>query len=222
MERETFRLIRDNLGEANLFSVGIGSSVNRHLVEGMARAGMGEAFVATSSGEASRSAEKLLTYIASPVLTNIRASFPGLDAYDVVPTTIPDVLAERPIIIVGKYRGEARGGVALQGLGGQGRFATELPMARSRAGNRALRYLWARTRIQQLEDDQSIGAPDAGPKIRALGLVRGRGCAGCSSASPGAGALGALVLGLLLLVLRRRSRPVAAPGGRFHRGASSQ
>jgi Ca-activated chloride channel family protein len=45
VERETFDVIRDNLGRANLFSFGIGSSVNRHLIEGMARAGMGEPFV---------------------------------------------------------------------------------------------------------------------------------------------------------------------------------
>ena len=45
VEKEAFELIRSSLGHANLFAFGIGSSVNRHLIEGMARAGMGEPFV---------------------------------------------------------------------------------------------------------------------------------------------------------------------------------
>ena len=40
-----FEHVRKHLGEANVFAFGIGSSVNRHLIEGMARAGQGEPFV---------------------------------------------------------------------------------------------------------------------------------------------------------------------------------
>ena len=47
VEKETFDVIRKNLGKANLFAFGIGSSVNRFLIEGMARAGTGEHFVVT-------------------------------------------------------------------------------------------------------------------------------------------------------------------------------
>jgi Ca-activated chloride channel family protein len=52
VETEAFDLIRNNLGEANLFAFGIGSSVNRFLIEGMARVGMGEPFVVTKPAEA--------------------------------------------------------------------------------------------------------------------------------------------------------------------------
>jgi Ca-activated chloride channel family protein len=41
-EDECRELIRASLGEANLFAFGIGSSVNRHLIEQLARAGGGE------------------------------------------------------------------------------------------------------------------------------------------------------------------------------------
>ena len=47
VEREAFELVRRNLSQANVFSFGIGSSVNRHLMEGLARAGMGEPFIIT-------------------------------------------------------------------------------------------------------------------------------------------------------------------------------
>jgi Ca-activated chloride channel family protein len=46
-EREVFHLIQNNLNRTNVFSFGIGSSVNRYLIEGMARAGQGEPFIVT-------------------------------------------------------------------------------------------------------------------------------------------------------------------------------
>ena len=52
VEREAFELVRRNLSQANLFSFGIGSSVNRHLMEGLARAGMGEPFIITKPAQA--------------------------------------------------------------------------------------------------------------------------------------------------------------------------
>ena len=52
VEEEVFDLIRQQLGQSNMFAFGIGSSVNRHLIEGMAHAGMGEAFVITKPEEA--------------------------------------------------------------------------------------------------------------------------------------------------------------------------
>jgi Ca-activated chloride channel family protein len=55
-EREVFDYIRGQLNDANFFAFGIGSSVNRHLIEGVARAGLGEPFVVTEPGEAPEAA----------------------------------------------------------------------------------------------------------------------------------------------------------------------
>jgi Ca-activated chloride channel family protein len=57
-EKEAFDHIRDNLGRANIFAFGIGSSVNRYLIEGVAKAGMGEPFVITDESEAAATAAK--------------------------------------------------------------------------------------------------------------------------------------------------------------------
>ena len=59
VEEQVFDLIRDHLGEANLFPFGIGTAVNHHLIEGMARVGMGEPFVITKPGEASEKARQV-------------------------------------------------------------------------------------------------------------------------------------------------------------------
>ena len=59
VENQVFDLIRQNLGQANLFPFGIGTSVNRHLIEGMARAGMGEPFVVLNQQEAAETGRQI-------------------------------------------------------------------------------------------------------------------------------------------------------------------
>ncbi len=176
IENEAFALIRKNLDTANLFAFGIGSSVNRHLIEGMARAGMGEAFVALSNADAEKQAMAFARYIASPLLTNVKLRFPGFDAYDVVPRKIPDVFSERPVLVFGKYRGKATGRLVLSGLTGSGELSTTLDVATASMtskDNEALRYLWARHQIQQLEDQPQSGTSNAKAKTTALGLRYG-------------------------------------------------
>lgn len=173
MDREAIDFIRNNLGEANFFSFGIGSSVNRFLIEGMAQAGKGEPFVLTSQQEAKKGAKKFRTYIESPVLTDIKIELDGFEAYDVEPMNVPDVFAERPVIVFGKYKGSPYGKLKITGTGGQGKYVKEMPLepAFASADNEALKYLWARKRIQLLDDFAQFGRTEEAKKeVTALGL----------------------------------------------------
>ena len=165
VERSTFEIIRDNLGEANLFAFGIGSSVNRHLIEGMARAGMGQPFVVLNAEQASREAKRFKTYIESPVLTNVKLAYDGFDAYDVEPKALPDLFAARPIVAFGKYRGAASGSIQVTGFTGASTFSRAVSVSgpASKQSNQALRYLWARHRIKRLAD---IGKYDRTGEIK--------------------------------------------------------
>ncbi|MCP4401452.1 MAG: VWA domain-containing protein, partial [bacterium] len=122
VESETFDLIRNNLHHANIFPFGIGKSVNRFLLEGMAKIGQGEPFVITRPDKAAEQAERFRRYIESPVLTGIQLDFDGFEAYDVEPLSIPDVLAERPVIVYGKWRGKVQGTIDLKGFSGAGAY----------------------------------------------------------------------------------------------------
>ncbi|GBC63314.1 trypsin [Desulfonema ishimotonii] len=174
VEKEAFDLIRTRLGEANIFTFGIGSSVNRHLIEGMARAGMGEPFVITGPEEAPDRAAQFRRYIESPVLTGVSVRFDGFDVYDTEPPAIPDLFARRPIIVFGKWKGEPDGTVRLRGLSGGAPYSADLAVSRFRpeAVNAGLRYLWARHRIAMLTDDNRLdpGEREA-EKITRLGLT---------------------------------------------------
>ena len=173
VEAQAFRFIRERLSEANLFSFGIGSSVNRGLIEGMARAGQGEPFVVLRPDKAAAEADKLRAYIEQPVLTGVSVAFSGFDAYEVAPQHLPDLMARRPLVLFGKYRGTAGGRIEVRGTSGGGplRQVVEVRQADVRAENAALRWLWARRWVETLDDERAMGAGQpAEDGITALGL----------------------------------------------------
>jgi Ca-activated chloride channel family protein len=159
VEAQAFRFIRERLDQANLFAFGIGSSVNRGLIEGMARAGLGEPFVVLGPQKAAEQAEKLRKMIDRPLLTDVEARFGDAGAYEVAPEKIPDLLAERPLLIYGKYKGDKPTRIELTGRTGRGawRHTIDLRPADARPQNQALRALWARKWVEILEDELHMG-----------------------------------------------------------------
>jgi Ca-activated chloride channel family protein len=172
-EKGVFDYIRANLNQCNVFSFGIGSSVNRYLIEGVAKAGMGEPFVVTTDAEAPAVAAKFREYIQTPLLTDIQVRSNGFDIYDVNPARLPDLFARRPVILFGKWRGPLKGAIELRGKTGQGDYMTRLDVGgvQPDEANRALRYLWARSRIAELSD-YGVGAMDEAriKEVTSLGL----------------------------------------------------
>lgn len=173
VEKEAFDLVKRNLGKSNFFPFGIGSGVNRHLIEGMADVGKGEAFVANDSETAKEVAAKFRKYIESPVLTDISVDYEGIQAYD-YDTIIADVFAERPIMVMGKFKGKPEGKMILKGISGNGQeYIAELDFSKANNSkeNAGLRYLWARNKIKDLGDyaGRSISG-DAVEEITQLGL----------------------------------------------------
>ena len=153
-ETAMFDQVRKHLGQANVFAFGIGSSVNRFLVDGIAKAGQGEPFVVLDDKKAKEAAARFRAYVESPVLTQVKVAFDGLKTYDVQPQTLPDVFANRPVVVFGKYKGTPSGKITLTGVSGRGRFVSTIDAATVTpdAKNSALSYLWARAKISELSD----------------------------------------------------------------------
>ena len=172
-EQGVFDHIRANLNKSNVFAFGIGSSVNRYLIEGVAKAGMGEPFIVTEEAEAEGIADKFREYIQTPVLSDINVRAIGFDIYDVNPVKFPDLFAQRPIVLFGKWRGPVAGTIELTGKTGEGDYMSRLDVAGAQPdeGNSALRYLWARSRIAELSDYGSSDIDEESIKqITSLGL----------------------------------------------------
>lgn len=153
VEKEAFDFIRNNSNNANFFSFGIGSGVNRHLIEGLAFVGHGEAMVITNTYEAEKLADAFRNYINTPVLTQVRVDYGLFDVYDVEPISVPDLLAERPLIIFGKYKGKPTGTITIEGKTGGKPYRQSFNLFGMKADdkNAAIRYLWARERIKLLD-----------------------------------------------------------------------
>lgn len=173
VESSAYQLVRENLGKANLFAFGIGTSVNRSLIEGLARAGQGEPFIVTDKASAGEQAERLRRMIDSPLLQGLRASFEGLEVYDVEPQQLPDLFANRPLVLFGKWKGEPRGELRIDAHAADGPFQARLPISATSLGENAdaLAHLWARKRLASLMDQEALdGGFEFSSQILDLGL----------------------------------------------------
>ena len=173
-EQGVFDHIRANLNQCNVFAFGIGGSVNRYLIEGVAKAGMGEPFIVTEETEAAGVANKFREYIQTPVLTDIHVRSIGFDTYDVNPMNFPDLVGTAPGHSVWQVAWTSRGHDRTHRQDWPGRFCQSASTWRSGQpdeGNSALRYLWARSRIAELSDYGSSDVSEEDAKqITALGL----------------------------------------------------
>ena len=153
-EREIFDIIGRNIGTTNFFSFGIGSSVNRYLIDGIAKTGLGESFVVTDPSEAASTADRFRTYIQSPVLTDVQVTYDGFDVYDIEPPTLSTLFASRPIVLFGKWKGEPSGTIHITGKTGGKDYAEDIPVSAAipLEANNIIQYLWARTRVERLTD----------------------------------------------------------------------
>ncbi len=171
VEKNVFDLIREKGNEANFFAFGIGSGVNRYIIEGIARVGRGEPFVVTNKNEAKNTAEKFIDYIKHPLLTDIELSFAGFDAYEIEPVCLPDLFAQRPLVLFGKYK-NASGKIVINGRTVSGKYkkTTSVSPSLEDENNVALRYLWAREKIARLSDYGKMGE-NVKEEVTNLGLA---------------------------------------------------
>jgi Ca-activated chloride channel homolog len=164
-EAEVLRFVRRHRGEANLFALGVGSSVNRFLIDGMARLGGGDPFTMLNTEQADAVVRRIHATLSRPALTSIRVDWGGLEVKDLSPARPPDLFAERPVVLAGRYR---RGGAAmivvrgrLAGRAFEQRLAVSLPAAEPDTASTdtrapAIAHLWARRRLGELADLEAV------------------------------------------------------------------
>jgi Ca-activated chloride channel family protein len=137
---------------ARVFSFGIGSSVNRFLLDKMAAEGRGEVEYVALNDDGSAAARRFHERIRAPLLTDISIDFGGLPVTDVYPKRIPDVFSAKPVVVTGRYGGPARGTIRLRGRAAGQAFAREIlvDLPASQPQHDALASLWARKKIDDL------------------------------------------------------------------------
>ncbi len=131
--------IRQNAGTARVFAFGIGTAVNRFLLDGMARAGRGEVQYILSPEQADGAAERFYERVRMPVLTDIHLDFGDLAVQDVFPKSIPDLFSSKPVVVKGRYKEAGQGTIVLRGKTGGGAFERKILSPPARPGTQGRR-----------------------------------------------------------------------------------
>ncbi len=154
-ENEVLRYLRSNLRGANLFTMGVGSSVNRFLIESMARIGQAEPFYLLNRDKPEPVVKRFYDLVSRPSLTDIEIDWGMLDVDEVTPAYLADLFADRPLFVVGRYEEGGRGKVTVRGRWAGKRYAEtiEVDLPDQPHGRGAgIAYLWARRQIADLMD----------------------------------------------------------------------
>ncbi|MDQ3812706.1 MAG: VWA domain-containing protein, partial [Armatimonadota bacterium] len=149
---EIIDAVKKNAGTARVFSFGIGNSVNRFLLDGMAHAGRGEVEYVTLQSQAEAAAKRFYERIQSPVLTDIQIDWGTLPVQDVYPKQFLDLFSSKPLMIHGRLKNLSEGTMTLRGNTGAGPFERRIRVTppRKPQEREALASLWARAKIGAL------------------------------------------------------------------------
>lgn len=159
-DMEVLNTVQKYVDQGRIFSFGIGNSVNRYLLEGLARAGRGDVEFVTLADQASAAAARFAQRIQSPVLTDIQLDWGDLKVEDVYPARIPDVFSHTPILVFGRLKGSARGTLTLRGQTAAGPYVQQIQVAPTQDAtpHEVIPSLWARAKVEDLMLRDLMGA----------------------------------------------------------------
>ena len=145
--------------EARVFAFGIGSAVNRFLLDGLAHEGRGDVEYVGLKDDGEAAVKRFEQRVREPILTGVSVDWGGLPVTDVYPKRIPDLFSAKPVIVTGRYSGPGRATVRVKGLSG-GR-AVEIPVSldlpAAHAQHDSLMAYWARQQVAELTSQDYAG-----------------------------------------------------------------
>ncbi len=141
--------VRDN---TRLFSIGVGSSVNRYLIEGLAEEGMGSAVYVGYNEDPETAVAEIHRKINNPYLVGIEMDWGGLRVADVQFGGTRDLYDGEPLVITGRFLQPGSGSVRISGtLGGRPwSREVEVILPEEGEGSEAADRLWASRRLAAL------------------------------------------------------------------------
>src|SRR5882762_2079679 len=151
---------------ARVFAFGIGSSVNRFLLDNMAKYGRGEVEYVALNDDGSAAARRFHERVRNPLLTDISIDWAGLPVADVYPKQIPDLFGAKPVILNGRYTLASSGVLHLKGMMSGRPFTRDIAIEfpESDKSHDVLATLWARTRVDDLMGQDYGGAQQGNMK----------------------------------------------------------
>ena len=162
-EYEILEAVGELLNETRLFSLGVGSSVNRYLLDKLAEVGRGTVHYVDIDESPDEVVQAFYRRIRNPILTDIAVDWGGLDVSEVTPGPIPDVFEGTPLLLTGRYsRGDAAT-VTISGRRGVDRtaFMVDVELTDEESDSSAIPYIWARRQVDAIERSIQYSADDS-------------------------------------------------------------
>jgi Ca-activated chloride channel family protein len=152
-EEQIFGALKRDLGDARLFTVAIGSAPNHFLATKMAHFGRGTFTHIADVSEVKEQMARLFSSIESPVLTDVKLSFEGVEVADVYPRRVPDLLQRQPLLIYGRITKGYSGKVRLSGRSANELYENTMDFNTWKASfHPGITTLWARQSVEELMD----------------------------------------------------------------------
>ncbi len=147
-----------------LYSFGVGSSVNRFLLDRLGEVGRGLSLVVRQDEPVEAIIDRFLGRISNPVLTNLEVSWEGTGNSPVVyPQALPDLFDQQPLVVFGRAEAGQTGSLRVSGTLANGApYETTLPLRFDGAGNPAVAQLWGRARVKDLMLEMASGETVSG------------------------------------------------------------
>ncbi len=157
-EAQIFSQVARDLGDSRLFTVGIGTAPNAHLMRKAAHFGRGSYTFIGAAAEISNRMASLFDKLESATLTDIEVDWPGLAASEVSTRRIPDLYAGEPLVLTARlHQWPERVEVAGIERGRPWSIIRELAAPHHSSDDRGIARLWARREIDSLMDDLALG-----------------------------------------------------------------
>ncbi|MEO1679362.1 MAG: VIT and VWA domain-containing protein [Pseudomonadota bacterium] len=173
-EQTVLQTIRRQIGDARIYAFGVGSSVNRYLLDGMADEGRGYARYVGLDEDALEVAETLARDLKSPLLTDIEIDWGDLAVVDVSPSKVPDLFAGQSVRVYARHTALGPAAIEITGQVDGRAAAMQVPLQLTDdASEPALPLVWARNRISDLERNVVLGEDPvtSDAEITRLGLA---------------------------------------------------
>jgi Ca-activated chloride channel family protein len=152
-EEQIFAALQHDLGSARLYTVAIGSAPNLFLATKMAQFGRGTFTHISDIHEIQTQMTRLFETIESPVLTDVKLSFEGVEVADVYPERLPDLFQQQPLLIFGRITKGRAGTLRLTARAGNEAYEATIALDASKATfHPGITTLWARQRVEDLMD----------------------------------------------------------------------
>jgi Ca-activated chloride channel family protein len=172
-DMKVLSLVKESRGRSRWFPFGTGDSVNRFLIERMAQVGGGEPDFVLLNKPGEEVAKKFYDQISSPVLTDVRVSFEGIEVEDVMPRNLQDVWAEKPLYIQARYTKPGHGIVKLQGFSGGKPYtqSVQVTLPERTSEHNGLAQVWARKAVDELMALEYRGVESGGLDTKLKSLI---------------------------------------------------